>query len=160
MKLPSYILVTAALIGLSVGTAAPVAEPESGNTLAKRANSASCSLIGCNFPDNNNNAEVYIDTSGYWANDWGSRLLKHLRNQCGGNSAIYAWQFGFDGGNNANPGHAHFYASTEHLCKYNDACGPGINHGCSSHCIEDAIWLASQESGTGAIGGVNCAVIN
>jgi len=154
MKFLNYLLATATLAGLSASTPAPVAEAAS--ALEKRDNAARCTLINCGGGDQNGNAEVYIDTWGYWSNDWGSRLLKHLRNQCGGNSAIYGWEFGYDGGNNANPGHAHFWAYTGNLCKYNNACGPGINHQCSSHCVEDAIWLASQESGTGAIGGVNC----
>ncbi|KAG9034857.1 hypothetical protein FS842_003771 [Serendipita sp. 407] len=72
-----------------------------------------------------------INTWGTWDDDWGRGFLDNLRGQCGN---VWNWQFYYDG----SMGRA-----TYTLDKYS-----------RQHCVEDAIWLASNP--TGAIWGVSC----
>jgi hypothetical protein len=163
MKLSSYlVLTTATLANLVLGTPAPLVEAqadvgiETSNPalVARGSNWAQCSISSSCKADGNGNVEVYIDTSGSWANDYGKGLLDNLRGQCGGSGKIYSWQFTYAGSDKNGRGQAHFYAAYNRICKTTN-CG-GNSHLCSSHCVEDAIWLAS--SGSGAIEGVNCKV--
>jgi hypothetical protein len=145
MKFSNYILATIpAMISLSAASSAPL------QTLSKRANSASCEILRCGGPDVNNNAEIWVNTRGEWGADFGAEFLKHLRNQCG---AIYGWGFDYDKASTV--GRAHFWSGTGNVCNYNNACWEGHTNWCSSHCVEDAIWLASEKRG-GAIEGVGC----
>ncbi|KAG8819338.1 hypothetical protein FRC18_012127 [Serendipita sp. 400] len=72
-----------------------------------------------------------VTTWGSWDNDWGKGFLDNLRGQCGN---ILNWAFSYSGSN----GYASF----------------SITGGAASHCVENAIWLASNP--TGAIWGVSC----
>ncbi|OAL03532.1 hypothetical protein IQ06DRAFT_291297 [Phaeosphaeriaceae sp. SRC1lsM3a] len=159
MKLSNaFLMATAALVNISAGSPTTIAEPvselaERGDTsLVKRGNWADCTINNPNG-DSGGNADIWINTWGYWGNDWGKGLLDNLRGQCGG---IYGWQFGYVNGDNSKQGTAHFYAYVGDVLKTGNDGTCGGDPFCSSHCIEDAIWLASQ--GTGAIEGVNCYV--
>jgi hypothetical protein len=126
--------------------------PAAASPLEKRTNWAACTLSNCFNSDPNGNGQVHIDTWGAWDGDRGQGLLDNLRGQCGG---IYGWQFWYDNGDTTLGGHASFYASEGNICATNNGCpsGAGI---CSGHCVENAIWLASNP--TGAAWGVECAV--
>ncbi|KAG8829397.1 hypothetical protein FRB91_007317 [Serendipita sp. 411] len=75
-----------------------------------------------------------VESWGSWDNDWGKGLLDNLRGQCGN---IVNWGFNYGGNGN---GYAGFAQSGR------------------SHCVEDAIWLASNP--TGAIWGLNCVPVS
>jgi hypothetical protein len=142
-------LLAIASLAIATANADPAAVAEK---LEKRDNWAQGTLSNCFGNDPNGNAQIHIDTWGYWADDWGSGLLDNLRGQCGG---IYDWQFWYDNGDNSLGGHAQFYAYDGDVCAANAGC-PGGTGICSGHCVENAIWLASQSSG--AIWGVTCGV--
>lgn len=81
---------------------------------------------------------------GSWDDDWGQGFLENLRNQCGGDLGnIENWTFYYETGPPPTPGHSQFHSGLE---------GPNVN--ADTHCVEDAIWLASNP--TGAIWGVEC----
>lgn len=156
MKFSNSILVAAAtFVHLSATSPAPIAEPLPGiaerdeSKLAKRGNWADCTINNPNG-DSNGNADIWIHTWGYWGDDWGHGLLDNLRGQCG---EIDGWGFDYVNGDNSKEGTAHFYAYHGNVLKTWDCNGQPF---CSSHCIENAVWLASQN--TGAIEGMNCVV--
>ncbi|KAG9055565.1 hypothetical protein FS842_001839 [Serendipita sp. 407] len=90
-------------------------------------NGASCRKKG-----SDRGMQYNLDTWGSWDDDWGRGFLDNLRGRCG---TISSWGFWYTG----DQGQASFviaFTSDGH------------------HCVEDALWLASQA--TGAIWGVEC----
>lgn len=118
MKLSILIPTIAGL--LSTAVAAP-ADSASG-ALEKRdlPDWANCVVSYGTFYDN-----FQIQTTGPWADNYGSGLLDNVRGQCG---VVTGWTFSYD---NLGNGWGYF-----NLAKIRP-----------DHCVEDAIWLASAANG-------------
>jgi hypothetical protein len=103
--------------------------PAAGTALEKReVNGANCWKW-----KNENTAHFLIKTWGPWDQDWGKGLLDNIRGQCWWYNDVWNWQFHFDSGTPPTPGWASFFFLQ-----------PDAYY---SHCVLDAIWLASNAAG-------------
>jgi hypothetical protein len=127
-----FLATAAAFCLLTLSDAAPAPAPTTnGVIVARDGNAASCTI---HLPDLIS-WDFVVNAWGPWVDDWGQGFLDNLRGQCG--EQILGWQFSYSG----DEGTAQFTTSTF----------------IRQHCVEDAIWLASNP--TGAIDGVNCVVV-
>ncbi|KAH8719170.1 hypothetical protein GQ44DRAFT_829447 [Phaeosphaeriaceae sp. PMI808] len=81
-----------------------------------------------------------ISTWGVWDQDWGKGLLDNLKGSCGQFGSPNNWGFAFESGAPPTNGMASFRLSPAAY---------------TSHCVLDAIWLASNGNG-GAIWDAKC----
>jgi len=134
----SHVTLLLASVGAVLSTALPtaaLASKEGAVLEARDGNTASCNGV-ITFED----AAVqwyqwYIPADGPWVrNDWAQGFLDKLRNQCG---EVIFWTYNQD---SEGQWAARFWTSFF----------------IRKHCIEDAIWLASQS--TGSIGGATCDI--
>lgn len=91
---------------------------------------------------NENTAHFLIKTWGPWDQDWGKGLLDNIRGECSGQfHDVWNWQFHYEAGTPPTPGYASFFFLF-----------PDVYY---SHCVLDAVWLASNAAGQ-SIEGATC----
>lgn len=137
----SNILVAlAALTHLTAGVALPQPDPAPEAVAAPELDKREVNGANCWKNHDDYHAYFRLSTWGTWDQDWGQGLLDNIRGQCGQYGNVELWGFGYESGAPPTNGIASFYVGKDAYW---------------SHCVQDAVWLASNGAGQ-AIEGMTC----